>query len=118
MTEEEKETETEENKREAPQLDFTVQLTDKAGQTSAFKVSEVKGITKPLKTRFTKFEFLDKDMIGDDWEVQLQTYHLPLEKFSSINPELTLEEVSIITFIFDQTEYGVVVLDEIGISVD
>lgn len=118
VTEEEKETDSEENKREAPQLDFTVQLTDKAGHTSAFKVSEVKGITKPLKTRFTKFEFLDKDMIGDDWEVQLQTYHLPLEKFSSINPELTLEEVSKITFIFDQTEYGVVVLDEIGISVD
>ncbi|WP_437368604.1 hypothetical protein [Maribacter litoralis] len=118
VTEEEKETDSEENKREAPQLDFTVQLTDKAGQTSAYKVSEVKGITKPLKTRFTKFEFLDKDMIGEDWEVQLQTYHLPLEKFSSINPELTLEEVGKITFIFDQTEYGVVVLDEIGISVD
>ncbi|MEP2057761.1 MAG: hypothetical protein ABJJ05_08140 [Maribacter litoralis] len=118
VSEEEKETDSEENKREAPQLDFTVQLTDKAGQTSAFKISEVKGITKPLKTRFTKFEFLDKDMIGDDWEVQLQTYHLPLEKFSSINPRLTLEEVSKITFIFDQTEYGVVVLDEIGISVD
>jgi len=118
VTEEEKETDSEENKREDPQLDFTVQLTDKAGQTSAFKVSEVKGISKPLKTRFTKFEFLDKDMIGDDWEVQLQTYHLPLEKFYSLNPELTLEEVSKIIFIFDQTEYGVVVLDEIGISVD
>lgn len=116
LTEKQKEAKNEDDKREVPQLDFTIQLTDASGQTSALKVSDIKGIPKPLKTRFTKFAFLDKEMIGEDWEVQLQTYHLPLEKFTSINPELNLEEVSNITFIFDQTDYGVMVLDEIGVS--
>ncbi|WP_405414859.1 hypothetical protein [Maribacter sp. Asnod1-A12] len=118
LTKEGKEAKTEEDKREVPQLDFTIQLTDESGQTSALKVSEIKGITKPLKTRFTKFKFLDKEMIGEDWEVQLQTYHFPMQAFSNINPEFNVEAISSIKFIFDQTEYGVVVLDEIGVSGD
>tara|TARA_R110002051_G_scaffold137916_4_gene210631 strand:- start:55215 stop:57428 length:2214 start_codon:yes stop_codon:yes gene_type:complete len=116
LTEVQKEAKTEDDKREIPQLDFTIQLTDHTGQKSALKVSEIKGITKPLKTRFTKFEFLDKEMIGEDWEVQLQTYHFPIAYFSKNNPEFNTEEISAIKFIFDQTEYGVVVLDEIGIA--
>ncbi|WP_396634524.1 hypothetical protein [Maribacter sp. R86514] len=116
LTDAQKEAKRDDDKREVPQLDFTVQLTDDTGQTSALKVSEIKGITKPLKTRFTKFKFLDKDMIGNDWEVQLQTYHFPMQAFSIINPEFNVEAIRSIKFIFDQTEYGVVVLDEIGVS--
>ena len=116
LTEVQKKAKRDDNKREVPQLDFTIQLTDHTGQISALKVSEIKGITKPLKTRFTKFAFLDKEMIGEDWEVQLQTYHFPIALFSQDNPEFNAEEISAIKFIFDQCEYGVVVLDEIGVS--
>lgn len=118
LTDAQKEAKSDDDKREVPQLDFTVQLTDNTGQTSAVKVSEIKGITKPLKTRFTKFKFLDKEMIGNDWEVQLQTYHFPMKTLSDINPEFNVESISSIKFIFDQTDYGVVVLDEIGVSGD
>ncbi|MDF4203113.1 hypothetical protein PXD56_09110 [Maribacter sp. SA7] len=116
LTEEQKEAKKNDEPREVPQLDFTIQLTDEFGQTSALKVSDIKGITKPLKTRFTKFKFLDKDMIGDDWEVQLQTYHFPLEAFTSKNPEFKSDSLKSISFVFDQTDYGVVVLDELGIA--
>jgi hypothetical protein len=116
LTEVQKKAKKEDDKREIPQLDFTIQLTDHTGQKSALKVSEIKGITKPLKTRFTKFAFLDKEMIGEDWEVQLQTYHFPIAYFSKNNPEFNTDEIRAIKFIFDQTEYGVVVLDEIGVA--
>ena len=116
LTEAQKEAKKDEDKREVPQLDFTIQLTDASGHTSAIKINEIKGITKPLKTRFTKFKFLDKDMIGEDWEVQLQTYHLPMQRFTTVNPEFAAKDVASIKFIFDQTDYGVVVLDEIGVS--
>lgn len=106
----------EKNKREVPQLDFTIQLTDEQGETSSIKVSAIKAIPKPLKTRFTKFKFLDKKMIGDDWEVQLQTYHLPLKLFMDKNIKFNLEAVKDIKFLFDQTPYGVLVLDELGVS--
>ncbi len=116
LTEAQKEAKKDKEKREVPQIDFTIQLTDAAGQISDLKVSEIKGITKPLKTRFTKFAFLDKQMIGADWEVQLQTYHFPLELFSKKNAEFNVAAISSIKFIFDQTDYGVVVVDEIGVS--
>ncbi|MDT0620250.1 hypothetical protein [Croceitalea vernalis] len=106
----------EKNKREVPQLDFTIQLTDEQKETSSISVSAIKVIPKPLKTRFTKFKFLDKEMIGEDWEVQLQTYHLSLNTLTDKNSELNLETVKSLKFIFDQTPYGVVVLDEIGVS--
>ncbi len=118
LTEAQKEAKKDKEEREVPQLDFTIQLTDAAGQISALRISEIKGITKPLKTRFTKFAFLDKQMIGADWEVQLQTYHFPIETFTTINPEFNLDAISYIKFIFDQTNYGVVVLDEIGVAED
>ncbi|MDT0606532.1 hypothetical protein [Croceitalea rosinachiae] len=105
-----------ESKRKVPQLDFNIQLTDEQGQTSSIKISDFKEIPKPLKTRFTKFEFLDKEMIGEDWEVQLQTYHLSLKAFTDKNVNLNLEDIRTITFLFDETPYGVLVLDEIGLS--
>ncbi len=110
-----KEKESKENKK-VPQIDFTVQLTDAQGKTASLRISMIKAIPKPLKTRFTKFEFLDKEMIGDDWEVQLQTYHLPLKAFSDQHPKFNMEAIKAITFLFDQTPYGVLVLDEIGVS--
>ena len=103
-------------KREVPQIDFTVRLTDDQGQTSSLKISAIKAVPKPLKTRFTKFEFLDKEIIGNDWEVQLQTYHFPLKVFMVQNANLNMETIKTITFLFDQTPYGVIVLDEIGVS--
>ena len=57
-------------------------------------------------------------MIGDDWEIQLQTYHFPLNTFTTKNPEFNSEQLKSIKFIFDQTEYGVVVVDEIGVSAE
>lgn len=103
-------------KRKVPRIDFTVQLEDEQGQTASLKISSIKAIPKPLKTRFTKLKFLDKEMIGADWEVQLQTYHFSLNAFADQNVNLNLEDLKAITFLFDQTPYGVIVLDEIGVS--
>ncbi|TLP79213.1 tripartite tricarboxylate transporter TctB family protein [Maribacter sp. ACAM166] len=116
QTEEEKDRDIdEEEEREIPQLDFSIQLTDELGASTSIKVSDIKSISKPLKTRFTKFKFLDKEMIGEEWEVQLQTFHFPLETFTAKNPDFNLGQLQTIEFIFDQTPYGVVVVDEIGV---
>ena len=103
----------EKNKREVPQLDFTLQLTDESGKTAALKVSAVKSIAKPLKSQFTKFKFLEDDMVGADWEVQLQTFHFPLAAFQAQNPEFQLDQIQKIEFLFDQNPYGVVVIDDV-----
>ncbi|WP_419211561.1 hypothetical protein ACNR9Q_12530 [Maribacter sp. X9] len=108
--------EEETKKREVPQLDFTIQLTDESGNTAALTVSTVKPIAKPLKSQFTKFKFLEDDMVGGDWEVQLQSFHFPLETFQTKNPDFKLDQVQKIEFLFDQNSYGVVVIDDIAIE--
>ncbi len=112
----EDEDEEEEKERDVPNLDFTVQLVDVGGTKASMKVSAIKAIPKPLKSRFTKFEFLEEDMVGADWEVQYQTYHFPLAQFKKQNPEFKLSEIVSIQFIFDQNPYGVVLIDDIGVS--
>ena len=105
-----------EEDREIPNLDFSIRLTDETGTMATLKVSDIKAIPKPLKTRFTKFEFLDTEMIGADWEVQLQTFHFPLQSFIDKNPNFKPDSLKTISFIFDQTPYGVVVVDDIAIA--
>ncbi len=110
------EDEEEQKVRDVPNLDFTVQLVDANGTNSSIKVSAIKAIPKPLKSRFTKFEFLEEDMVGADWEVQFQTYHFPLAQFKKQNPEFKLSEIVSLQFIFDHNPYGVVLIDDIGVS--
>ena len=110
------EDEKEQKERDVPNLDFTVELVDTSGTKASIQVSAIKAIPKPLKSRFTKFEFLEEDMVGADWEVQFQTYHFPLAQFKKQNSEFNLSDIVSIQFIFDQNPYGVVLIDDIAVS--
>lgn len=103
-------------KREVPQLNFTIQLTDSAGRMIALQVSANKMIAKPLRSRFTKFKFLEKDMVGADWEVQLQSFHFPISQFQQRKSDFDPSKISKIEFVFDQNQYGVVVIDDISVT--
>lgn len=94
--------------------DFSLVLTDTLGHSANTKISDVKIIMPPLKTKFTKFDFLDKEMIGDDWEVQMQTFHIPLSKFDKGTSGFDSTAINRIQLIFDQSPKGVVVVDNIG----
>ncbi|RRQ48328.1 hypothetical protein DZC72_11455 [Maribacter algicola] len=96
------------------EYDFSLVLEDSLGRTATIKISDVKNIIPPLKSKFTKFEFLDKDMIGDPWEVQLQTFHIPISKFGKNASDFDPTAVKHIRFVFDQSPKGVVVVDDIG----
>jgi hypothetical protein len=94
--------------------DVTILLTDRSGHIVQLLLSDVKPIAPRLKTRFTKLAFLDKDMIGNEWEVQPETFHLPLSAFSVSNREFDIQQLHKISLVFDQTNSGVVVVDDIG----
>ncbi|MEM6843803.1 MAG: hypothetical protein AAF632_16370 [Bacteroidota bacterium] len=102
--------------RDEPEVDMSIWLTDQVGQRAQIPVSSIKPIAPRLKTRFTKLAFLDKDMIGNEWEVQLQTFHLPLATFQANNPTFNIQKLRKISLVFDQNPYGVVVIDDIGFS--
>ncbi len=103
-----------EDKREEPVLDFHLDLEDQSGRQARIKISEVKAIAPPLKVKFMKLKSL-ATRIGKPWEVQLESFALPLSAFEGVE-QLDLQQITKIQLTFDVCPYGVVVVDEIGFS--
>ncbi|MCB0629217.1 MAG: hypothetical protein KDD15_05790 [Lewinella sp.] len=104
-------------KRKATDLDLHIELVDGQGQRAIQLVSNVKRIAPILKTRFTKLSSLDKDMLGADWEVQPETFHLSLSAFALPNGSFDFSALRSIRLIFNQTPYGVIAVDDIGFDI-
>ncbi|WP_026951323.1 poly(ethylene terephthalate) hydrolase family protein [Algoriphagus mannitolivorans] len=93
-------------------LDFTLELRDDQGERISFLLSEYSPLQRLIKTRVMKIQFLDKK---DETESIFQFYQFDLGKLTSQNPNFQVEKLRQIQFIFDQSEAGVVVLDQVGL---
>ena len=94
-------------------IDIEIEITDFDGNIYSTLVSHHKNIKPLLHSKFTKLKFLDKEMIGDDWEVQLESFAIPIDIQKS---RLNTTKIRTIRFIFNQCEDGIVVLDNIGFA--
>jgi len=65
-----------------------------------------------IKSRVLKIQFLDKE---DETESIFQFYQFDLNKYALKNPFFDPSKLQEIHFIFDQSEAGVVVLDQVGL---
>lgn len=108
--EDEKLKEDEEDEQKEP-YDLTIRLTDAKGDTASLPISHFKHLQRQIETRLLKAEFMSDD---PDSELVFQVYLFPLSDFKSINPGLDIERIHKIQFIFDRTEEGVIVIDNIG----
>lgn len=106
--------EKESQEREEPVLDFSIILSDSSGNTARILLSDEKKLAPRLKTSFMKIASLDQAMIGKEWEVQPETFHLPLTHFQKSDTSFSIQNLKKIEFLFDQSNYGVVVIDDIG----
>lgn len=95
--------------------DFTVQLTDSLGNQTSIVLSQVKRIAPRLKVQFSKLKRSNK-RFGAPWEESIETFALPLAEFAAKNDTFDYQAIRKIEFVFDQTPYGAVILDEIGFS--
>lgn len=92
-------------------LDFTIRLTDAAGEMADLPMSHQALVPLPLSAQLTRFTWMsDKD----DSEVVLQTLAFPLADFAAANPAFDPAGLVEITFLFDRSPAGRVVLDDIG----
>ena len=103
-------------KRKEPRLDFHLQLIDSSGHQIEIQISKVKRIAPRLQVKFTKVKSLDADWVGKDWEVHLESFALPLLDFSTLDGNFNFEKTKVIQLVFDICKYGVLVVDDIGIS--
>jgi hypothetical protein len=92
-------------------IDFTIRLADINGNTLEFPLSSFAPVQPTLKREFTKLSFMQNQA---ESEIILQTFVFPLEKFAGDHPDFDFENINCISFIFDITKEGVVVVNNIG----
>lgn len=105
-----------EDLQQAEPLDLTIELTDADGNTSLVPLSDVGPIHPALTIRLFKWTWLEKTLNTEPAERLLQTYQIPMEWFIEENPSFDPAKLHTISFLFDRTDRGVILLDEIGIA--
>lgn len=96
-------------KREA--ISFSIELADAKGEVIRFKLEDHAFLQPQLEAKMTKLAFM-KSTPGA--EHLYQFFHFPLERFLQSNDKFEVKQIVKISLIFDQTEDGVIILDNLG----
>jgi hypothetical protein len=103
------EVETKKEVREA--IDFSIELTDSNGQSVRFKLSDHSWLQPQIEVKMHKLRFM-KTTPGS--EHLYQFFYFPLYRFTALNEKFMPDSITRITFLFDQTREGVIILDNLG----
>jgi dienelactone hydrolase len=103
------------NQSPSPQdpLDLTIELVDGSGNTASLPLSHYALLQPQIQFYTLKARFLES-RDSRPGEVTFQSYAFPLADFQASNPQFDPDALASIRFVFDRSERGVVVLDEIG----
>lgn len=94
-------------------LDLTLELRDRAGNTARVPLSHFSLLQPQIQGRIGKADFMHTLAVS---EAVFQTFSFRLGDFTADNPAFDPATLAEITFIFDRTPAGVVILDEIGLN--
>lgn len=105
--------EAEEAEDEGPKkpLDFSISLKDSTGQMVRFPLSKFSALQREIEPVLWKMEFLTGDTSS---EQIFQLFYFPVGDMVESNPSFDPKGIQTIKFIFDKSENGVVVIDNIG----
>ena len=96
-------------KREA--ISFSIELADAKGEVIRFKLEDHAFLQPQLETKMTKLAFMQSTSGS---EHLYHFFHFPMAKFMLSNEKFDVNQVVKISLIFDQTEDGVIILDNLG----
>lgn len=105
-----------ENEDQREPLDLTIELCDSEGNCAALPLSSVGPVHPALPVRLAKWKWLEKKSIETFSERLLQTYEMPIYSFIKSNSLFEPSKLESIRFIFDRSDKGNIMLDDIGIS--
>lgn len=92
-------------------LDFTIVLKDANNCTVPLPLSHYSYLQPQLEAKIMKAGFMTKEAKS---EIVFQTFFFAVKDFKKENPNFMIEGIKEISFVFDRTEEGVVVIDNIG----
>lgn len=91
-------------------INFSIELIA-GNQIATVRMDQVMLLQPQLKVQLAKAGFLGD---GETGEAVFQTFTIPLLLFMEDNPEIDLDQVNQIKIRFDQSEFGWVLLDDLG----
>lgn len=110
----------ESEQEEEPNL--SVRLTDRLGYVYSFPLSAFKPIQPVIHTQYTKSALLEqvveKGEVGLSTEPVLQTYIIPVSFIQRITGGFDPAELAEISFVFDRSTAGRIIIDNIGFKSD
>ena len=101
---------------EKPPLELTVQAVDADGDTARVGLTDYGALRRPLTIRVMRRRDLEDDRFANPWELILQHFSIPLSDFSAENPAFDPGTLRAIALVFDGTEAGTVVVDDVGLA--
>jgi dienelactone hydrolase len=97
-------------------VDLTVELVDASGGTVRAPLSQFGKPRKPLEITVYRRKNRDKTAFPNTYEMVLQTYVMPFKEFARASGSFDASRVRTIRLLFDRTQVGQVVVDDIGFS--
>jgi dienelactone hydrolase len=90
-------------------IDLTIEVADAAGASARLALSSFSFLQPRIESQVSKTNLAPKNS-----EIVFQIFEFPLEKFVAANPKLKPAKIRTVRFLFDRTESGVVILDDVA----
>jgi dienelactone hydrolase len=97
-------------------MDLSVEGTDAEGHVARVALSTYGAVRRPLQAYIYRRKGRDKQRFANTYEFVLQTYTIPLRDFERATPGFDASHLTSVRWVFDRTDAGTVLLDNIGFS--
>lgn len=100
------------DKKDEP-LDWSIVLTDSAGSMASLPLSYDSALYPLVNAIPRRASFLDS---ADPTEVLFRRFEFPFAAFAAENPGLDINSISRISFIFDRSTKGAIIIDDLSVT--
>ena len=101
---------------EKPPLELTVAAIDADGDTARVGLTDYGALRRPLTIRVLRRRDLEDARFANPWELILQHFSIPLGDFAAANPAFDPATLRAVALIFDRSDAGTVVVDDVGLA--
>jgi dienelactone hydrolase len=98
-------------KGEQTPLGFTIKINDNNGQSASVLLSQQKQLYPQIRNKPKTTRYMDKRPFS---EAVMQYYQFNMSDFLAVNPKLNVANLSTVSFVFDQSEQGEILLDDVA----
>jgi hypothetical protein len=90
-------------------IDLSIEVADAAGASARLSLSSYSFLQPRIESQVSKTNLAPKNS-----EIVFQVFEFPLARFVAANPKLKPAKIRTVRFLFDRTESGVVILDDVA----